>query len=293
VDRDPFLIRKPAVAVQLLRVFLISILLLSTASVSMGVGAPVLPPETSSAAVVEQAEAAFAEGVRLREEAAKARPHFRLAAQYFEGLRQHGIENAVLYRNLGNAWLLAGDLPQAILSYRRGLRLAPGDRDLRASLSEARALVVYPSGSSLGQLRPERRPPWLPYLSPRWFFFPAVACYALACVVLTRWLMLRKRKLLTSGINLLVAAALLMIGMGALRHWQVQETARPIVVIADDGVLLRKGDNLQFPPRYQTPVNKGVEAKLLFARGDWVQIELAGGEVGWVPRGLVLVDDPE
>jgi hypothetical protein len=37
--------------------------------------------------------------------------------------------------------------------------------------------------------------------------------------------------------------------------------------------------------------NRGVEARLLFARGDWLQIELAGGEVGWVPRRLVLVDE--
>jgi hypothetical protein len=31
---------------------------------------------------------------------------------------------------------------------------------------------------------------------------------------------------------------------------------------------------------------------LLFARGDWLQIELAGHEVGWVPRRLVLVELP-
>jgi hypothetical protein len=240
--------------------------------------------------LVKQAESAFAEGVRLRDDAARARPYFRRAAECFEDLRQRGVANAVLYRNLGNAWLLAGDLPQAILSYRRGLRLTPGDRDLRAALAEARALVVYPAGSSLGQPRPAGRPPWLPYPSPRWLFFAAVACYALACAVLTRWLMLRNRKHLTIGINLVIAAALLTIGTGVLGHWQGQESARPLVVIADDGLLLRKGDNLQFPPRYPAPVNKGVEARLLFTRGDWVQIELAGGEVGWVPRQFVLID---
>ncbi len=66
--------------------------------------------------------------------------------------------------------------------------------------------------------------------------------------------------------------------------------ARPLVVIADDGVLLRKGNSLSFPPRWQTPVNKGVEARLLFERGDFVQVQLAGGEIGWVPRNLVVVE---
>ena len=53
----------------------------------------------------------------------------------------------------------------------------------------------------------------------------------------------------------------------------------------------RKGDGLAFPPRYGAPLNRGVEARLLFERGDWLQIELSGGEVGWVPRAYALVDE--
>jgi hypothetical protein len=62
------------------------------------------------------------------------------------------------------------------------------------------------------------------------------------------------------------------------------------VVIARDGVLLRRGNGVVFPPRYDTPVNRGVEGRLRFERGGWVQIELSGGEIGWVPRAAVLVD---
>jgi uncharacterized protein YgiM (DUF1202 family) len=62
------------------------------------------------------------------------------------------------------------------------------------------------------------------------------------------------------------------------------------VVIAEDGVLLRKGNSTAYPRRHETPVNRGVEARLLFERGDWVQVELSGGETGWVPRGYVRID---
>jgi hypothetical protein len=62
------------------------------------------------------------------------------------------------------------------------------------------------------------------------------------------------------------------------------------VVIADDGVLVRRGNGLAYPPRYETPVNRGVEARLLFARGDWLKIELASGDSGWVPRRYTLLD---
>jgi hypothetical protein len=69
----------------------------------------------------------------------------------------------------------------------------------------------------------------------------------------------------------------------AFEHWASRaEGQHPLVVIADDGVLLRKGNGEAYPRRYDTPLNRGVEARLLYARGDWLQIELTSGEVGWV-----------
>ncbi len=52
-------------------------------------------------------------------------------------------------------------------------------------------------------------------------------------------------------------------------------------------MLPRKGDGLAYPPRYETPLNRGVEASpVVSSRDGSVQIELAGGEVGWgIPRG--------
>ena len=62
------------------------------------------------------------------------------------------------------------------------------------------------------------------------------------------------------------------------------------MIIADDGVLLRRGNGLTYPPRYETPVNRGAEARLLVERGDWLKVELAGGQSGWVPLKYVLLD---
>jgi hypothetical protein len=55
-------------------------------------------------------------------------------------------------------------------------------------------------------------------------------------------------------------------------------------------VVLRRGNGRSYPPRYPTPLNRGVEARRLFERGDWLQIELSGGEVGWVERAAILED---
>jgi tetratricopeptide (TPR) repeat protein len=244
----------------------------------------------SNADLAQRAEAEFNEGVRLRHAQDKARPHFRAAAEQFAELRRRGVHNALLYRNLGNAYLLAGDPPRAILSYRRGLQLRPGDRDLRANLGQARQQVVYAEGERLGRPIGDPGPPWLPHLEPGWLFASAFGAYALSCLLLTRWLMVRRTRWLLWGLTAVVVAAVLTIFL--IRSEQ-SPTGGPLVVIAEDRVLLRKGNGLAYPPRYDASLNRGVEARLLFRRGDWLQIELAGGEVGWIPLSAALVDGEE
>ncbi len=254
---------------------------------------PAIPATMSDREVAERAEAEFQEGVRLRPTADKARPHFQSAAEYFDELRRRGAHNAALYRNLGNAYLLAGDLPHAILSYRRGLRLAPNDLALRDSLAEARERVVYPASGGLGRPRSDARPPWLPHSRAEWLVISGGVCYVLAWACLTRWLMVRRGRLLVVGLIALLLAGLLSVWLILrTREERGQDDAsagadRPRRRAAASG----KWAGIS-AARYDTPINRGVEGRLLFERGGWVQIELAGGEIGWVPREAVLVDTP-
>jgi hypothetical protein len=240
--------------------------------------------------LLAEASAAFRVGIERRDQPAGARAAFLRAAHLYERLHRRGADNAELNRNLGNACLLAGDLPRAILAYRRGLRFAPADRGLQEGLAAARSQVAFPQGDTLGRPPVEQRPPWLPRFAAGWYLALAFVAYTCACLAAARWWMLRRGRLLAlAGLGFLVALVLLA-GLVA-EEWRDNDlVARPLVVIADDGVLLRNGNGLRYPPRYETPLNRGVEARLLFVRGDWLQIELNGGEVGWVPREYTLVD---
>lgn len=251
-----------------------------------------VPPGLANADVARLAEEEFQHGVDLKGDRARAAPHFHAAADYFDELRRRGARNPELYRNLGNACLLADDLPRAILAYRSGLALDPSDADLQAGLNEARSRVDYAVAGDFGRPPDDRRPPWLPRLPSEWAFAGAAACYVAACFLLTRWLMTRGRRLIVLAVVAFTAAA----GLTALVVMAVrterEQRDQPPAVVAEDGVLLRRGDGPAFPPRYETPLNKGVEARRLFVRGGWVQLELSGGEVGWAPREDVLIDEP-
>jgi tetratricopeptide (TPR) repeat protein len=230
------------------------------------------------------------ESVLAEAEAAFRAQDFRRAAEHYSELWRRGVHNADLAHNLGNARMLAGDLPAAILAYRRGLRLAPHDPTWRAHLSYAREQVAYPTRPAFGQPLPEHWPPWLPRPSPGFFLWLSILAYALACVFGTRWLMMRQRRYLIA-IGVASAVALLFVAMLFLEEASLRdELQRPVAVIREDGVLLRAGNGSSYPPRYSTPLHRGVEARVLFTKGDWLQIELSAGETGWIQREQALID---
>jgi hypothetical protein len=240
--------------------------------------------------VLKQAETAFHDGTRQCDHPAEARRAFAEAADRYEELRRRGMANAALFRDQGNAYLLAGDLPRAVLSYRRGLRLAPNDSVLRGNLEDARSQVAVTPPGKLGRPPAEVLPPWLPRPSPTIVLALALLSYALGWLALARWWMVRQRGLFIAG-GVALAAALVLGGVFAgWTNARRQQDLHPLVVIADDGVLLRRGNGLTYPPRYETPVNRGAEARLLVERGDWLKVALAGGESGWAPRKYVLLD---
>ncbi len=250
------------------------------------------PASVSDGECLAQAESAFRAGLSARGNPGEARGHFQEAARLYEELNHLGIHNASLCRNLGNAYLLAGDLPRAILAYRRGLEFNPCDTVLRANLNYARSQVVYAEPMSFGRSVGSKLPDWLPYFDPNMRFGLTFLLTSLGWVFFFRWWILRTGPMLGMWLISVLLAGLLAVSLVAEDRSNRQAREHPLVVIAEDGVLMRKGNGLSYPRRYDTPLHRGVEARLLFARGNWLQIELAGGEVGWVPRGYVLVDEP-
>lgn len=234
--------------------------------------------------LLARADRAFAEGLREREQGRRGAKAFREAAAALEELRESGRDNPTVLHNLGNAYWLAGDLPRAILTYRRGLRQYPADAELQEALRQARERVVFADGSTLGHPVEEVRSRWRA-VPVGWLFVAAGGVYALACLALTRWWMLRRGGLMTAGLVLLALAVTL--GIAVLDR-ELGASPRELVVVARDGVSLRKGDGEAFPAWFPTPLNRGVEAEVLFRRGGWLQVELPGGEVGWVAGADVV-----
>jgi tetratricopeptide (TPR) repeat protein len=234
----------------------------------------VMAASLDEADILHRAEFALQEGEARRDNPQQARLYFLEAAHGYEALDQLGIQNPALLRNEGNAYLLAGDLPRAILAYRRGLRLAPADAVLQANLRYAREQVDLAFADGFGQPPIDHWPPWLPRPSLAALMTLTVLVYTAGLAVLTRWWMTRGSGMLAIGVGLFVAALAPLFGAIHEAREQRQEAKHPLVVVAANHVQLRNGDGLAYPARYDgKTLNRGVEARLLFERGDWLHIE--------------------
>lgn len=255
-----------------------------------------VPALLDEAALLSRAESAFKKGVDLLDKPNEAKPHFRQAAADFEELQRRGFNGAELQLNLGNAHLLAGELPRAILAYRRGLLHSPSNSLLRANLAYARTCVNLPPTSDVG--RASSDPWWMMAMhqaAPPCLVMTILA-YGTGWLSLTRWAMTRQGFWLgLSGTGFL--AAILTFSVAAV-SWVAQKAEQrrnweqPLVILSRDGIQLRKGNGPDYPPRLDTLLPAGVEARLLHDKGNWLQIELASGEVGWVSSADVLIDAP-
>ena len=229
------------------------------------------------------ADARFRAGVERRADAAAARREFSAAAALYDAAWKAGDRTPELAGNRSRAHFLAGDLPAAVLAFRQAVAAYPWDHDLRDGLARCRAAVAYPDPAA-----PDERTRPDPPAGLRTRLGPAdlLGLSALAAAVPAVGLAARftARPGWATPTAAAGAAGLLAVAVaGWLIDRESAADAGPLAVVTSDGVVLRRGNADSYPPRASAPLPRGAEVRPLHVRGGWVQVELPGGAVGWVP----------
>ena len=243
----------------------------------------------SDESLLSEAEVAFAHGVEFRSDSVEARPSFAYAAGRYDELWQRGHHTPELALNRARAHRLAGDLPGSIAAFHEGLAVARFSYPLQSGLEEARAAVAYPhDGELANECRPRTRLTIASRMSPLEAYWFSGSFWFAACGLFAWW-----RTSRNPGVLPAVAIALAVLAVIGVMWWQdakhrEREDARPLVIVREDATL-HKGNGDGFPKRFEHKLPRGVEARELSRRGGWVQVELAGGAVGWLPENAVIV----
>jgi tetratricopeptide (TPR) repeat protein len=221
-----------------------------------------------------------------RAEAFYQEERFPEAIEIYESIRSSGVEDGVLYYNLGNAYFKAGRLGFAILSYERALKLMPGDEDVRANLAFADELVSGgleppPLPLAIGwvvDLYQRAAPGALAQVLSLTFLVGGIA---VTLLLLDRWPGLRTATLVVlagSGAVALLAGASLVAKVRA-------ESNRVEAVVVTENAYVRSGPGESSPRLAE--IHEGIKVRILGEREGFLQVSLANGLTGWVPREQV------
>lgn len=229
---------------------------------------------------------AFAEGASLRGDSAQARPKFARAAELYDVVWNRGLRSAELALARARAHRLAGSLPRSIAALRDGRAAVPSARELQIELAEARAAVAHPLEGPVGaqcRARDAFTVAARVSVAEAWVLVGALWFCACACVV--RFVMTRTAGWLWAA----GAFALALAAFGALwiHDARARSDDRPAHVILSDA-LLRTGNASSYPERLDAPLPAGAEVRERSRRGGWVQVELPGGAIGWLPETALV-----
>jgi tetratricopeptide (TPR) repeat protein len=230
--------------------------------------------------LLEQANQAFEQALTSTESRV-AQGYYQQAIAGYEQLIASGVHNAKLYYNLGNTYFRLNDLGRAILHYRRGVRLEPGNRQLQANLNYARSRRMDQINVSSQRALWQQLFFWHNELRLQTQWTLALAAYGLAWSCALAHLVWRRAGLLW---GLAGATFVCLVFTGATLLIQHQHTGTRAGVIVVEEAVVRKGNGESYAPQLPQPLHAGTEFEVLEERGSWLAIQLANGTSGWIRR---------
>lgn len=225
---------------------------------------------TGDPALLGQADSLYAQGMELAEtDGTAAKAKFRESAAILDAELERA-DTAGMHFNQANALLQAGELGEAIASYRAAQLRAPADERIANNLAEARGRILRPLGAPEPTALEDACGLWA-VLGERTRFFIAVAVGFAAIAAIQ----LRAR---ATAVACMVVGAAFAATVGA----DIARRATADLAVVTESTILRKGNGDGFEQVVAEALPAGTECRVREARPGWIEVELSGGTTGWV-----------
>ncbi|MDD2436148.1 MAG: tetratricopeptide repeat protein [Massilibacteroides sp.] len=204
------------------------------------------------------------------------------AIELYNNILKTRGSSADIYYNLGNAYYKAGKTASAILNYERALLLNPGDPDIRFNLNIARQKTI------------DRIEPIGQFFLAKWFdtvqnifsvdswgtigiisFILFIGCLIL--FFFSKWLRLKKIGFYV-GLFLLVLVVLSNVFGVNQKHRLMSRTS---AIVFTPTVTVKSSPDVSGTDLFV--IHEGTKVVVRTTLGDWSEIELENGNVGWMP----------
>ncbi len=211
---------------------------------------------------------------------------------YLEAIDQYlrivdmGYESAELYFNTGNACFKLEDYPSAILYYEKAKKIDPNDEDINFNLAIANTRIV-------DKIEPVPelffRTWWRSFINlmktDAWAIL-SVGAFVLFFVLFAFYLLSRvtriRRLAFFSGlVVLLIALFTFFVSLQKYRSFQLDREA----VVFTPTITVKSSPNPNSVDLFV--IHEGSKVSILDEVGEWYEIRIANGSVGWLPATAI------
>ncbi len=206
---------------------------------------------------------------------------FKDAAASFETIAA-GVVNPDLFYNIGNAYLKANDLGNAILWYERAKRLAPNDPDLLFNLAHANTLVKDKIDSPVTLT--DILFFWQGFVSLKWLQTGAIVFSWL--FFLWAGVQRFRQKSIFTGMGWTLISLMLVLFLAAGME-DYRGRAKNLAVIVQETAAVRSGIMESSTKLFE--LHAGTRVQVKAHKNGYLKIRLAKGRIGWVKPGAAKV----
>lgn len=214
--------------------------------------------------------------------AAYTNQNYEKAVDFYQRVLDHGMTSADLHYNLGNAWYKQGKFPEAILHYEKALKYNPAHEDARVNLKMVNNLIT-------DRIEPASEPFYKRWYRGIWRSMPLktwtlfsiggfiVLLLAILLFVFSRSVTLKKT-VLPVGLLAVIVMTISLI-MGAESRAYLEDTHK--AVIFEPSLNVKSAPDQSGTDLFN--IHEGLRVEIKQQLGEWTEIEIADGRVGWVP----------
>ena len=226
-------------------------------------------PADDAAAMWEAANAAYVNGESKR------------AADGYAAILEGGVHSAELYYNMGNAHFKSGRIGQAILCYRRALRLAPGNDDIRYNLEVAGentkdSIEAVPEFFLTTWMRAVRNT----MSSTAWTVLSLAALAAMLALAMVYLLASRLTARKTGFYGMAAMLVLFVAATSFAAAGRREAVERSEAVVMSPSVSVKSSPDNSATDLFV--LHEGTAVRVTGSLDEWCEIVIADGKKGWV-----------
>jgi tetratricopeptide (TPR) repeat protein len=214
--------------------------------------------------------------------AAYARADYEKAAKLYEQVLSSGTEAAEVYYNLGNAYFKLNRLGPAILNYERAKKLSPGDEDINYNLEMANQRIVDKIEPVPQLFIDEWQNSFRNMFSETGWSIVCITTLALMLLMVWLYITGRTKTMRQAGFWSSVLFLVIVITSFVMAGKQKNASLTENDAIITSPAVTAKGSPSDNGTKLFI-IHEGTKVHIEDTNGEWVEVKLANGNVGWLP----------